>query len=235
MVKVWDLPTRVFHWVLVVLCAVLWISGSVGGIDVPLPGGKTLMNTDLHMLLGQIVLSLVLYRVLWGLVGSSTARFSSFVRGPGAVLAYLKAVRSGQHPLFAGHNPAGALMILGVLTVLLLQAGTGLFANDDILSEGPLAAAVGKDLSDSLTGVHGLIANALIALVVVHVGAVVIYRLKGENLVKPMVTGYKDRSSLPPGEPAPRMVSPLLALVVLGVSVAAVFGGVPYLATVLGG
>lgn len=235
MVKVWDLPTRVFHWVLVLLFAVLWISGAVGGVDLPLPGGKTLMNTDLHMLLGQVVLSLVLYRVLWGLVGSSTARFSSFVRGPGAVIAYLKAVRSGQHPLFTGHNPAGALMILGVLTVLLLQAGTGLFANDDILSEGPLAAAVGKDLSDTLTGVHGLIADALIALVVVHISAVVIYRLKGENLVKPMVTGYKDLASLPPGEPAPRMVSPLLALVLLAVSAGVVFGGVPHLAKLFGG
>lgn len=235
MVKVWDLPTRVFHWVLVLLFAVLWISGTVGGVDVPLPGGKTLMNTDLHMVLGQVVLSLVLYRVLWGLFGSSTARFSSFVRGPGAVFAYLKAVRSGQHPLFAGHNPAGALMIIGMLTVLLLQAGTGLFANDDILSEGPLAAAVGKDLSDSLTGVHGLIADALIALVVIHVSAVVIYRLKGENLVKPMITGYKDRGSLPPGESAPRMVSPLLALVLLAVSVGVVFWGIPAVAAAFGG
>lgn len=234
MVKVWDLPTRLFHWVLVTLFAVLWLSGSVGGIDLPLPGGKTMVNTDLHMLLGQVVLALVLYRVLWGLFGSSTARFSSFVRGPGAVMAYLKAVRSGQHPLFAGHNPAGALMILAVLALLLLQAGTGLFSNDDILSEGPLAALAGKDLSDTLTGVHGLIADGLIVLVIIHVGAVVVYRLKGENLVKPMVTGYKDRSSLPAGEAAPRMVSPVLALVLLAVSVAIVFGGIPYVAAAFG-
>lgn len=235
MVKVWDLPTRLFHWILVLLFAVLWLSGTVGGIDLPLPGGKTIMNTDLHMLLGQVVLAMVLYRVLWGLVGSSTARFSSFVRGPAAVIAYLKAVRSGQHPLFTGHNPAGALMILAVLSLLLLQAGTGLFSNDDILSEGPLAATVGKDLSDTLTGFHGLIADGLIALVIVHVCAVVVYRLKGENLVKPMVTGYKDGTSLPPGEPAPRMVSPLLALVLLAVSVGAVFWGLPLLAAHFGG
>lgn len=232
-VKVWDGPTRLFHWGLVLMILLLWLTGVVGGIDLPLPGGQTLMNMDFHMLLGQGVLALVLYRILWGFVGSSTARFSTFVRGPQAVLGYLKAVRNGKYPRFFGHNPAGALMILGLLAALLLQTGTGLFANDDILSEGPLAGLVGKDLSDTLTGVHGLVFNLLMALVIVHIAAAIVYRLKGENLIKPMVTGRKPREQVPAGE-APKMVSALLAVVLLALSVGAVFYGLPSFVEMMG-
>jgi len=226
-VAVWDAPTRLFHWVLVLLIGLLWLSGEIGGlaINTPLPWGGTLFlgNMDLHMLLGEAVLALVLFRVLWGLVGSSTARFSEFVRGPAPVGAYLRAVTRGETPLFTGHNPAGALMILALLAVLATQAGLGLFANDDIFSEGPLAHLVSKETSDSLTGLHGAVFNVLLALVALHVAAALYYVIRGKNLVRPMLTGRKPRAQLPADAQPVRFASPLLALALLAVSGAAVW------------
>lgn len=221
-VAVWDIPTRLFHWLLAGLIGLLWLSGEVGGLSVnaPLPWGGTLFlgNMDIHMLLGEAVLILVVYRILWGLVGSSTARFGHFVRGPRAILAYVAAVARGETPLFTGHNPAGAVMIVVMLLALAVQAGLGLFANDDIFSEGPLAHLVDKDLSDTLTGLHGALFNGLVALVAVHVAAALYYGVRGKNLVRPMVTGRKPRQHLPPGAEGVRFVSPWRALVLLGVA-----------------
>lgn len=226
-IAVWDAPTRLFHWILVLLVALLWYSGEVGGLSVntPLPWGGTLFmgNMDVHMLLGEAVLTLVLFRILWGLAGSSTARFSEFVRGPKPVGAYLAAVARGETPLFTGHNPAGAAMILALLAVLAAQAGLGLFANDDIFSEGPLAKLVSKDTSDSLTGLHGALFNVLLALVALHVAAALYYVVRGKNLVRPMLTGRKPRYHLPADAPPVRFVSPWLALVFFALAWAAVW------------
>lgn len=229
-VRVWDLPTRLFHWTLVLLLALLWFSGEVGGLSLTyqgeilgLPVSVFMGNMDVHMLLGQGVLVLVLFRLMWGVVGSSTARFSSFVRGPRSFLAYVGAVARGEVPATTGHNPAGALVILAMLALLLVQGGLGLFANDDIFSQGPLAAKVSKATSDALTGWHGLVFNAILTVVVLHIGAAVYYLVRGKNLIRPMVTGRKPAELMAAGDPAPRMASPWLALPVLAVAVGIVW------------
>ena len=209
-VTVWDLPTRLFHWTLVVLMILQWWTAEASS------------TMDWHVRGGYAVLALVLFRLIWGSVGSETARFSDFVRGPGAALEYVRALLRGETPQYLGHNPLGAWSIVAMLVLLLIQAGTGLFANDDILIEGPLYAWVSKDASDWLTTVHKLNFNLLLLVIAVHISAVLFYLLvKRENLIHPMLSGHKR---LPPelAQPAPRIVSPwrgLAALVAVGIAV----------------
>lgn len=228
--RVWDLPTRLFHWTLVVLLVALFVSGQFGGlslvVDRQVLGMEVnifLGNMDIHMLLGQAVLALVLFRLMWGVVGSSTARFTSFVRGPRPLRAYVGAILRGEVPATTGHNPAGALVILVMLGLLLVQGGLGLFGNDDIFSQGPLADKVSKATSDRLTVLHGQVFLGLVAVVVVHVGAAFYYLVRGKNLIRPMVTGRKAADSLPPDAAPPRLVSPWRAVPVLAVAVAVVW------------
>lgn len=209
-VTVWDLPTRLFHWTLVMLMIAQWLTAEASS------------TMDWHVRGGYAVLALVLFRLIWGFVGSETARFSGFVRGPGAALEYVKALLRGETPQYLGHNPLGAWSIVAMLVLLLIQAGTGLFANDDILIEGPLYAWVSKGTSNWLTTVHKLNFNLLLLVIAVHISAVLFYLLvKRENLIHPMLSGYKR---LPPelAQPAPRIVSPwrgLAALVAVGIAV----------------
>lgn len=183
-VRVWDLPTRIFHWALVACVIGAFVTAKIGG---------TAMLW--HGRLGLTILGLLVFRLAWGVVGSTYARFATFVRGPAAVMATLKHGWDG-----AGHNPLGALSVLAMLAVLSLMVGTGLFGNDDIAFEGPLYALVGKELSDRLTGIHHLGEKAVIVLVLLHVAAIAFYaRVKRRNLVKPMLTGIDD---LPAGASA---------------------------------
>lgn len=214
---IWDLPTRLFHWLLVILMVLLWYTGDLGGLDLnlPLPGGETyfVANMDLHMWLGQALLALVIFRLFWGIFGSRTARFSSFVRGPKAVIAYFKALIRQGPPASFGHNPAGGWMVVLMLVLLAAQAVTGLFANDDIFSEGPLAHLVSSETSGQLTEIHGILFNGLLAAVALHVLAILFYALRGKNLVRPMVTGR-----VPAGEGEQRLVASGWALLLLAVS-----------------
>ncbi|MBE0614856.1 MAG: cytochrome b/b6 domain-containing protein [Burkholderiales bacterium] len=181
-ILVWDLPVRLFHWLLVMLVVASIISVQIGGNAM-----------QIHMLSGYTVLALVLFRILWGFFGSTHARFASFVRSPATALAYLGALRRNQASQHLGHNPAGAWSVLAMLIVLLVQACTGLFANDDIATEGPLAKLVSKALSDRITGIHHLNSKLLFALIGLHLSAVAFYVLgKHEDLVKPMITGFKE-------------------------------------------
>lgn len=210
-VPVWDLPTRVFHWALAALVLLNIVSGKVGG--------NTLM--DYHMLSGYAILALILFRVVWGFVGGRHARFASFVRGPGAVLRYFgQAFRGGAKWL--GHNPAGGWSVLLMLALLALQAGTGLFSNDDILVEGPLMKLVAKSTSDYLTWIHYLGSNALMAIVAVHVAVVVFYRIKGDDLIGAMFTGRKSNAVDAPSA-VPVAVGPLRAAVVAALAAGAVW------------
>src|SRR5581483_1067820 len=189
---VWDLPVRLFHWILVLLIATSWISAQVGGNAM-----------KLHEWSGIAILTMLLFRVLWGFVGSTHARFSSFLRSPRAAYRYARSLVRGEEAFFPGHNPLGAWMVVALLVSLFVQAGTGLFANDDIMIEGPLALLVSKDTSDLLTKVHHINFSVLLALVSIHVVAVVLYLwIKRENLIRPMLSGRKriapDRKVDPP-------------------------------------
>ena len=180
-VLVWDLPTRAFHWLLVLLVAVSFVTGKAGG---------TAMRY--HEWSGVVILWLILFRVLWGFWGGTPSRFVSFVRGPRTVWAYARTLWGKGHDAYLGHNPMGAWSILAMLTLLAIQAGTGLFANDDIFTEGPLFHLVSKTTSDWLTRVHRINQDILLALIVLHLAAIVFYwGVKRENLVAPMITGRK--------------------------------------------
>lgn len=180
-VRVWDLPTRLFHWLLVLCVTVSVVTGSIGGLYM-----------RYHEWSGVTILVLVLFRIVWGVVGGRHARFAAFVAGPKAVVGYARDLFGGAHRRYLGHNPLGGWSILAMLAALGVQAGTGLFANDDIFTEGPLAHLISKGLSDLLTRVHIVNKSVLLILVGVHILAVVFYYLvKRENLFVPMITGYK--------------------------------------------
>ena len=180
-VLVWDFPTRLFHWLLVIFVTISFATAKIGG-----------NMMQYHMLSGFAILVLVLFRLIWGFIGGRESRFLTFVRGPFAVVRYALTGlrRDSAHVL--GHNPLGGWSIIAMLFVLLLQAATGLFANDDIATEGPLFEWVSKATSDQLTRIHRLNQEVIIALVSIHVLAVLFYFLyKRENLIKPMITGVK--------------------------------------------
>ena len=202
-VAVWDLPTRLFHWTLVLLMVLQWWSAEQSGM------------MEWHIWGGYTVLVLVLFRLIWGFTGSETARFSNFISCPSNAFHYLKALLRGETPHYHGHNPMGAWSIVALLLLLLVQTITGLFSNDDVLFNGPLYRWVSKSTSDWLTTLHKVSFNLLLAMIAVHLSAVFFYLLvKRENLIRPMVTGNKQ---LAPehAEPAPRIVSPWLGLAVL--------------------
>lgn len=171
-VRVWDLPTRLFHWALVLAVAACFVTAKAGEMEA-------------HGIAGLSVLGLLVFRVAWGFAGSTHARFASFVRGPRAVRDYLQGRWHG-----LGHNPVGALSVLAFLAVLLAQAGSGLFASDDSLFQGPLAALASAGTVEQLSSLHRLQEPLLIALVVLHVAAMAWYRrVKRRDLVTPMFTG----------------------------------------------
>lgn len=175
-IRIWDLPTRIFHWGLVLAVGVAVVSGEIGG---------SLMA--LHAKAGLAVVGLLAFRLAWGFVGSTYARFLSFVPTPARIRAYLCGRWHGH-----GHNPLGALSVLALLGLLALQAGSGLFGTDDIAFTGPLYRLVDETLALRLTGWHQQLAYVLLALLALHVLAIVFYlRVKKDNLVKPMVTGWK--------------------------------------------
>ncbi len=172
-VRIWDLPVRLFHWAIVLLVPALWATHQWDMLDT-------------HILLGEIMLGLVLWRLLWGVLGSSTARFAAFVRGPGAVLRYLR----GGGKAF-GHNPLGGWSVVAMLLVLGVQVGLGLFASDeDSLYEGPLAHRVSYATARTLAHRHETVFWVLVALIALHVLAILYYRLvRRDDLVTPMITG----------------------------------------------
>jgi cytochrome b len=202
--RIWDLPTRLFHWVLVLLLITSYLSAQFD-----------LMG--LHFISGYAVLAALLFRLVWGFVGSDTSRFGMFLRSPLAGFRHLRDVFKPEIDDEAGHNAAGGWMVLIMLILLCVQAGTGLFANDDALLEAPLAKYVGKAASDALSLVHSVNVNLILAAVAVHIAAIGVYAWgKKQNLLRPMFTGKKK---LPAAMRAPRMRSSILAAAILAVSV----------------
>jgi len=204
-IPVWDYPIRVFHWVLVVLVTVSFTTGAIGGNAMVY-----------HERSGFAILVLLVFRIIWGFVGSRKSRFSDFVKGPAAVWRYATALFRGNSERFLGHNPMGGWSVLALLLVLLVQVVTGLFANDDIFTEGPLYLWVSKPVSDWLTRVHRINRFLIVALVATHVSAVLFYLWgKGENLIKPMITGTKHWRV---DAPAPAVTPAWLAAVIFAVT-----------------
>ncbi len=212
-VRVWDLPTRFFHWLLVALVLVSVFTGNVGGLT----------GMDVHMWSGYAIMALVLFRFAWGVAGSRHSRFAAFLRGPRAVLAYARGLVQGGHQSVLGHNPMGGWSVVALLTSLLVQATTGLFANDDILTEGPLAKHVSKAMSDRLTAVHEVNANLLYLLIALHLAAVFGYLLiKKDNLIRPMLSGRKRITAADAALGAAEeeaFVSPWRAALILGFAI----------------
>lgn len=176
-VPVWDLPVRIFHWILVLLVICQVTTAQIGGNAM-----------EYHALGGYAILALVLFRIVWGFVGGRHARFADFLRGPTAVWRYL----SGRSSQTIGHNPAGGWSVMLLLVSLLTQAVTGLFANDDIMMEGPLAKHVSGDASALATLIHDVNSIVLLSLIAMHLLAVLFYLFwKKQNLIGPMFTGRK--------------------------------------------
>jgi len=183
-IHIWDLPTRLFHWLLVICLIGSFVTVKVGGFWM-----------DYHFLFGYAILALLAFRVCWGLVGPRHARFGNFVRGPRTLLAYLR----GRHAGGGGHSPLAALSVIAMLLALGVQAVTGLFANDGIMNEGPLAIRVSGATSDTLTGIHLLNETVLLVLIGLHLAAIVCYAVRGQRLARAMVTGDKSIRDVPPG------------------------------------
>lgn len=188
-IRVWDLPVRIVHWVIVALLVGLLVTG--------LQGDEWLVW---HMRFGQTMLALGVFRVLWGFVGSRNARFSAFLRGPAEIVRYVRSF-TGHHERHATHNPLGGWMVVLLLVALLVQATTGLFTNDDVLYGGPLSEKVTKDTSDAVSAFHRRFWWVVATLSAVHIAAVLAYlALWKDNLIVPMLTGQKE---LPPGSATP--------------------------------
>lgn len=215
-VKIWDLPTRLFHWVLVAGIAFMWFSTEIS---------DSLM--DRHAQVGELLLSLVLFRIVWGFVGSDSARFGTFLASPANTINYAKTLFSRKPSWHAGHNPMGGWMVLALLLVVLGQAVSGLFMTDDIMTEGPLYAVASSDLADLMMSAHHLLFDVLVALIVLHVAAILFYRIvKRTNLIPAMVKGS---AQWPEGEPVASTLtfrSAWLALVIFVACYAGVYYGI---------
>ncbi len=198
-VKLWDLPVRLIHWAFVGLMIALWWTWKTE-------------RMSLHVWLGNITLGLVVFRLLWGVMGSSPARFASFVKGPRAVTRYLGALFSKSAEPVVGHNPLGGWSVIALLGVLAAEVTLGLFAADtDGLNSGPLNYKVSDSLGETLTHWHGVVFYVLLALIAVHLAAIAFYFLvKRENLIGPMITGAR---TLPERVTPPRF-APLWRLAV---------------------
>ncbi len=211
-IKVWDLPTRVFHWCLVICVLGLLATAQIGGEAMAW-----------HFRLGYAVLSLLSFRIVWGFVGGYWSRFSTFLYKPSALLAYVRGQHRPEHTV--GHNPLGALSVFSLLAFLLFQVLAGLFSDDEISNSGPLTALVPSAWVSLLTFYHAAVGKVIVlVLVVLHIGAVFYYRFKkNEDLIAPMLTGYKSLD-VKVESARDNMSSRVLAVCIFGGCAAAVAG-----------
>ncbi|MCQ4161051.1 cytochrome b/b6 domain-containing protein [Roseomonas sp. GC11] len=208
-VKVWDGWVRAGHWCMAGLVGLSWWSAETG-------------RMDLHVTSGLTLLALVSFRIAWGFAGSETARFGHFLRSPLAALGHLRHLFRREPDREIGHNAAGGWMVLALLLTLLTQAISGLFADDQIFTQGPLARHVPGAVSDLMTSIHIRVFNIILALVAVHVAVVLLYAFaKGQDLVRPMVLGWKK---LPAGTAAPRFAPLWRGALLLALAALAAWG-----------
>lgn len=198
-VRLWDAPVRLIHWSFVLLMPALWWTAEKGPMA-------------LHKQLGMVALALLILRLFWGFAGSSTARFSGFLKGPGAAFAYARNLfAKGEEPI-VGHNPLGGWSVVALLLLLIAQTVVGLFAQDvDGIESGPLTHYISYDLADTARHWHHLLFNVLLGFIALHIAAIAFYALvKRENLIGPMVSGRRRYAR---AVAAPRLAPPWLALV----------------------
>lgn len=212
-VPVWDLPTRLFHWLLVALIGFSWWTAEEG-------------RSDWHFYSGYGILTLLLFRLMWGFVGSSTARFRNFIRGPRAVLGYVRDMHGWSD---TGHTPLGALSVVALLALVALQVATGLInTDDDGLVEGPLAPLVSFEISEAAHDLHDQLFNVLLVFICLHVTAIVLYRLVlGRRRVGPMITGLaRIESDTEPMRPARRWLAVVCLIAAIAIT-RWIIGGAP--------
>ena len=212
---VWDLPTRLFHWTLVLLILAQYLSGEFG-----------LIPMAWHYWLGYATLALVVFRVLWGFLGSATSRFASFVRGPGAVVRYVREIAAGRHVSIVGHNPLGGWSVLLMLASVLVQSISGLFSSDDITETGPLADRVSDAAVEWMTRVHHLNRWVLALLIALHVIAVLMHWvIRRDNLIAAMVHGRGRAAHDSASVVSVWRAVLLLAISAIAVALVVAFGG----------
>ncbi|MFC3713356.1 cytochrome b/b6 domain-containing protein [Sphingoaurantiacus capsulatus] len=186
-VRLWDIPTRIVHWSLAVLVPFAWWSAEQH-------------DMERHRAAGYVILGLLIFRLIWGFIGSSTARFSGFVRGPAKVLSYARGKGDDAAP---GHNPLGGWSVIAMILLLLTQVGLGLFASDtDGLESGPLSYMVSFETATTLADRHETMFNVLAAIIALHIAAVLFYLfVRRDNLITPMIGGariYDVAPAVPP-------------------------------------
>ncbi len=177
-IRVWDLPIRVFHWLLVVCIAGSFLTINLGDQFI-----------QWHAYCGYSILTLLIFRIIWGFVGSTHARFLSFIPSKQAIFDYLR----GRSPHVLGHNPIGAISVFALLFVLSIQVFTGLFVDDEVSFKGPLEKYVSGSVSSFLSEIHEGNQVVILTLIAIHIAAIIFYKkFKGEDLIKPMISGDKE-------------------------------------------
>jgi cytochrome b len=215
---VWDAATRITHWLLVLTLAFSWWSAENH-------------HMDWHRLSGYLMLALIVFRLFWGFAGSTASRFASFVRGPGAVLAYARTVTRRDMPVVPGHNPMGGWSVVAMLALLAIQVALGLFAVDiDGLESGPLSWLVSFEAGRQAAELHELVFNLLMILVVLHIAAILYYLIvRRENLVAAMIGGTKRLARPVEGFRAAGPIAYLVGIVLAGGIAWAISTGLPFL------
>lgn len=211
-VRVWDLPTRLFHWLLVLSLAGSWWTSEAG-----------IEWIDWHFRFGYLAAGLIIFRIIWGLVGTRHVRFSGFLYSPAKIFAYLRTLGRRDSKPVTGHNPLGGLVVLLIIIIVGAQVATGLFATDDIFTDGPFHTLVSDDLAGTLTSWHHRIFTAIQVIAAVHIAAVLFYWIwKRQQLIWPMITGRKPRALLGDDKIG------ISSKIVLGIVVALVATGIVY-------
>ena len=181
---IWDLPLRIFHWALAGLVIANLIIGEISPNDM-----------SIHFYLGYAIMGLLIFRMIWGFVGPKNARFVNFIYGPRTTLKYAKTLPVRKPSHWDGHNPVGALSVFALLGILSIQSFTGLFADpEDYINTGPLAGTVDTATNQLASGWHETLSSLLIALIVLHLGAILFYKIwKKDNLITPMILGKRRK------------------------------------------
>jgi len=202
-ILVWDFPTRLFHWLTAALIVVAYVTYHFGWMD-------------WHARTGDTVLTLVVFRLLWGFFGSQTSRFSRFMAAPHAAVAHLAYIFRREPDRQVGHNAAGGWMVLMLLALVLGEALSGIYVQNDVANQGPLTEITPARIANAITATHWIFWDWLLAAVALHTLAITLYgAAKGQDLLRPMITGLK---MLPADFAQPPVASTLRAALLLGVS-----------------